>query len=118
MSTSSLFRRTTLLLATSLMLSAAPVLAQKAPAATTAASQPAASAASAPVAAVQPGFPAPPDIAARGYLLIDITAGNQYHWHFYIFIKNSVNIRSFFRNGSFWIYQPSFTFSGSIWIYF
>ena len=77
MSTSSLFRRTTLLLATSLMLSAAPVLAQKAPAATTAASQPAASAASAPVAAVQPGFPAPPDIAARGYLLIDITAGNQ-----------------------------------------
>ena len=60
------FHRTSLLLATCLMLSSAPVLAQKAPATRAVQTQPAASAPAAPVAAVQPGFPAPTDIAARG----------------------------------------------------
>lgn len=89
MSASSFFHRrvATAALATLLALTGAgSVLAQKTPvkpAAASAKPAPAASqnanqnATSAPAPAAPTGFPAPPEIAARGYLLIDVTAGNQ-----------------------------------------
>ncbi len=70
-------RRLAVMAAAAMALSGAGiVIAQTAAApAAPAASQPASAAGQA--AAVQPGYPLPPEIAARGYLLIDVTAGNQ-----------------------------------------
>ena len=69
-----------LIAAASLFAASGTVIAQTAPAAATAsaaASQPALPASAATAVGATQGFPVPPEIAARSYMLIDISAGNQ-----------------------------------------
>ena len=67
---SSLRSRFVLVTATLALTFGGLALAKKAP-------LPAPVAAPAAVAPVLPGFPVPPDVAARAYLLLDVSAGNQ-----------------------------------------